>query len=93
MKKAIVRTGDMHPNRALRLVVQEDGDVIVLITQDGIPIGDVDLGDPEDRAAQVEFCTLIGGGRSRHTLKALKGLIEAMEKDNAERPITERSER
>ena len=54
MKKVVVRPGDMHPNRALRIVMQEDGDVIVLITQDGIPIGDVDIGDPEDRAAQVD---------------------------------------
>lgn len=44
--------------------------------------------DPESvNRGSVEFCTPAGGGgRSRHTLKALRALYEAMEKDNAETP-------
>lgn len=65
--------------------MQKDGDVIVLIEQDGISIGSVDTGNPKDRSAQVEFC--VSGGRSRNTLMALRNLFEAMEKDNTENPI------
>jgi hypothetical protein len=36
----------------------------------------------------AEFCQpFTGGGRSRHTLAALRKLAEAMERDNAETPI------
>lgn len=84
-KGPIVRVGDMHPNRALVMYVQRDGDIVMAITQDEIPIGDTDTGNPEQRAAQIEFC--VSGGRSHHTLMALRNLINAMEKDNAERPI------
>lgn len=86
-KEPVVRVGDMHPNRALSIYVQWGGDVVVHITQDGIPIGDLDTGNANDRAAQIEFCT--SGGRSRHTREALMNLIVAMEKDNAEWPITQ----
>jgi len=75
----------MHSNRALKIREQSDGDVMVIITQDGVTIGGVDTGNPQDCAASLEFC--VSGGRSRHTLQALRGLIEAMEKDNAERPL------
>lgn len=75
----------MHPNRALRVDVQRDGDVIVLILQDGISIGLAEIGNTKDRSAVVEFC--VSGGRSRHTRVALMNLVEAMEKDNAEWPI------
>ena len=85
-EEPVTRVGDMHPNRALSIYVQRDGDVVLLITQDGIPIGDIDTGSENDRAAQVEFCT--SGGRSRHTREALINLIEAMEKDNTEWSIS-----
>jgi len=83
--KSVVRRGDMHPNRALRVHVQRCGDVVIAIEQDGIPIGDVETGDPEERAAQIEFC--VSPLRSRHTVVALRNLIEAVERDNVEWPI------
>ncbi len=48
--------------------------------------------DPEQNAMglgpSVEFCFPgSGGGRSRHTLQALRALAEAMERDNEESPI------
>jgi translation elongation factor EF-G len=85
MKEKVKRVGDMHPNRALEIHVQPDGDIVIFITQDRMPIGDTDFGDPRTRAAQVEFC--LSGGRSHHTRQALFALIEAMKKDEAERPI------
>lgn len=75
----------MHPTRALKICTQTDGDVIVVIEQDGLPVGDTDTGDQRERAAQVEFC--VSGGRSRHTHDALLALAEAMKRDNEERPI------
>ncbi len=85
MTRAVRRVGDMHPNRSLKIVVQPDGDVIVFITQDNMPIyGNEGLGE---KKACVEFCHLGGGGRSMHTRKALLTLSEAMEKDNKENPI------
>ena len=84
IEKVVVRPGDMHPNRALKLLVQPDGDVIVVIEQDGMCIGLPDTGNSGDRSSVVEFC--LSGGKSHHTLAALKKLIEAMERDNAERP-------
>jgi len=90
MKESVKRVADMHPNRALKLIVQPDGDVIVVIEQDGMCIGLPDTGNSSDRSSVVEFC--LSGGRSRHTLAALKDLFRAMEKDNVERPITQRRE-
>lgn len=81
----VERAGDMHPSRALKLCIQADGDVVVHITQDGITVGDVDTGAEGERSAQVEFC--VSGGRSRHTHQALLNLIEAIKRDEAERPI------
>ena len=87
MKKEelVTRVGDVHPNRALGIYIQRDGDVVLLITQDEIPTGGIDTGDQRTRAARVEFCT--SGGRSQHTRAALRNLMEAMEQDNAEYPI------
>ncbi len=78
------RVGDMHPTRALRLLHQSGGDIILVIIQDGYAVGDVDVGNEEDRSAQVEFC--VSGGRSRRTHAALLNLIEAMKEDNIARP-------
>jgi hypothetical protein len=85
IRENVVRAGDMHPNRALRVLVQSDGDVILIMEQDGVPIGETDLGDPKTRSAQVEFC--VSGGRSPATHRALLELIAAMEEDNKARPI------
>jgi len=87
MKDEVVRVGDMHPTRALKILVQRDLDIILVIEQDGMPVGDTDLGNPQDRAAQVEFCS--SGGRSPVTRQALFALIYAMKKDNQDRPIPE----
>jgi len=84
-RRIVVRPEDMRHNRALRLVEQRDGDVIVTIIQDGMTIGLPDTGNSSDRSSTVEFC--LSGGRSHRTLAALKLLMDAMEKDNAERPI------
>ena len=80
----VQRVGDMHPNRSLGVYVGEGGDVTVHILQNGVSIGD-DFGNESDIAATVEFC--VNGGRSVHTRAALMNLIEAIKKDNAERPI------
>ncbi len=85
IREVVVRPGDMHQNRSLKLLVQSDGDVIVAITQDGIPIGDVDTGSEHDRSSQVEFC--VSGGRSPRTLAALMELVAAMKEDNRQWPI------
>lgn len=84
MSEKTVRKGDMHPTRAIEVRHQGDGDVEVVISQDGLSIG-YDTGDPKDRAAVVRFC--VKGGRSRHTLQALVALKEAMMMDNQEWPI------
>lgn len=83
--KPVIRPDDMHANRALKLRLQSDGDVMVMITQEGVTIGGIDTGNPGDCAASLEFC--VSGGRSRRTLQALHDLAEAMRLDNEERPI------
>ena len=85
MSTVVNRAGDMHPNRALRIHIQDDGDIILIIHQDGMVIGNIDTGDVKDRSASIEFC--VSGGRSRHTHEALCALFKAMEKDNMERPF------
>jgi hypothetical protein len=80
--KIVERHEDMSPDGFLRLIVQDDGDIIVAVVPDP---GERDRG----RMPGVEFCVPgSGGGRSTHTLRALRALVEAMERDNAERPIT-----
>jgi hypothetical protein len=77
----VERNEDMTPRGRLRLVFQGDGDVIVAIVPDP---------DEEKRynGSSVEFCSVGGGGgRSRHTIEALRALGEAMERDNRESPI------
>lgn len=70
------RFGDMGTG-CLRLIPQEDGDMGICI------VGD------DGTMADVEFCVPgIGGGRSTHTLAALRALSHAMTLDNKERPIT-----
>jgi hypothetical protein len=79
--KIIERNEDMSPRGRLRLLLQPDGDIVVAV----VP-------DPDERrqpfGPTVEFCSPAGGGgRSRHTLRALRELAAAMELDNQERPI------
>ena len=67
---------------SLRVEIQGDGDIVIFIENDGVPIEDA-----EGNRAQVEFCnTGSGGGRSSHTRKALVELFHAMKKDAKERP-------
>lgn len=73
--KAVERLEDMSRVGRLRLLIQDDGDIIVAVnsqTDDGL----ISNGD------HVEFCT--SGGRSPHTLSALRDLFKAMELDNIE---------
>lgn len=78
MNAMVSRNEDMSPIGKLVLYRQEDGDVIVVVS-----------GDPDNMYDNsVEFCSVgSGGGRSPHTLKALYWLMDAMVKDNTERPI------
>lgn len=82
IRDRVERIGDMHPNRSLRILQQSDGDIILVIAQDGYAVGDVDTGNVNDRSGQVEFC--VSGGKSRHTHAALVGLMEAMKRDAVE---------
>lgn len=96
------RLGDMDWNRSLVLTMEPDGDIIVgigrtlgnnhkdiyttLLALDDQSICGAPLYD-DDKYAAVEFCAIGGGGgRSRHTRKALVDLIEAMKKDDEENP-------
>jgi len=77
--RIVARLEDMSRRWRLRLIRQDDGDIIVAVQSE------------EDGLLQpgnsVEFCAIgTGGGRSRHTHAALLSLIEAMERDNAEEP-------
>jgi len=74
--KMVERYEDMSPTGRLRLIRQQDGDIIVAIepTTDARPF-----------ERNVEFCTRSGGGQSMHTLRALIDLFKAMERDNIER--------
>lgn len=67
-----------------------DGDVHLTMLQDGLPIGGTDVGDPEQESASLEVCT--SPMRSPNTYMALLGLMEAMRRDNEERPIHGQSE-
>ena len=69
------RFEDMSVRGRLRLLQQDDGDIVVAI------ITDPDS-DARGLSASVEFCT--SGGHSFRTLTALKALMEAMARDNRE---------
>jgi len=94
------RLGDMSWHRSLVLLMESDGDIIVgigrtledkykhttLLSLDDQSLCGAPLYD-DDKYATVEFCAIgAGGGRSRHTRKALVDLIEAMKKDDEENP-------
>jgi hypothetical protein len=79
MPEMVARNEDMSPNGLLRLIKQDDGDVIVVV----VP-------DEENSTAfgnSIEFCSCGGGGgKSPRTLKALRELFLAMQEDNKECP-------
>jgi hypothetical protein len=64
-----VRPEDMSPSGKLRLIQQDDGDIIVCVHEDG------------GVSADVEFT--LSGGHSPWTLAALRDLMDAMAKDQA----------
>jgi hypothetical protein len=71
------RFEDMSQRGRLRVIQQNDGDVIVGIVEDPDgPNGGV--------TTSVEFCT--SGGKSPKTLIALRSLMQAMAEDNADSP-------
>lgn len=74
------RFEDMSPRGHLRLLQQEDGDIIVAI----VP-------DPDEPPVSIwsvscEFCTMPGGGQSPKVLMALRNLMDAMDEENLSRP-------
>ncbi len=73
------RFEDMSPRGRLRVIQQEDGDMIVEV------IEDLHSKSPTaGLSAAVEFCT--SGGKSPKTREALRALMLAMAEENAERP-------
>ena len=71
------RFEDMSQRGRLRVLQQDDGDIIVCaMTDPNCPNG--------FQMADVEFCT--SGGKSPKTLAALRALMQAMAEDNADRP-------
>lgn len=81
MQGMVERNEDMSPDGKLRIIRQNDGDIIIGI----IPGFDKDIVFGQS----VEFCECgSGGGRSPKTRRALIALMKAMEEDNADRPIS-----
>jgi hypothetical protein len=79
MINCVTRAEDMSTDGRLRIMQQDDGDMIVVI---------VPASQERRRSESVEFCSVgCGGGRSPHTVKALRDLMTAMRKDNEERKI------
>lgn len=75
------RREDMTSEGKLTVIMQEDGDMIVTVYGES-------LSPDRMHSASVEFCTpWSGGGRSRHTRKALQDLAIAIQKDNLERAL------
>lgn len=79
----VERPGATGPEPKLRLIKTDDGDVIVLIVQKEVVIGDRE----RELEAEVQFCTFQGGGTSPKTLRALWALMKAMEEDNTDYPL------
>lgn len=81
--KLYKRIGDMSPSDHLVILMESDGDVILLVEE-------TQMGEKYPTRCQVQFCTsFAGGGRSIHTRRALIELADAIEKDNKEWPIEE----
>jgi hypothetical protein len=71
------RFEDMSRRGRLRIIQQDDGDMIVYVIEDPNSING-------GASAGVEFCT--SGGKSPKTREALRALMLAMAEDNADRP-------
>ncbi|RTL42961.1 MAG: hypothetical protein EKK53_11200 [Burkholderiales bacterium] len=77
MSREAERFEDMSQRGRLRVIQQDDGDMIVYVIEDpNSPNGGASAG--------VEFCT--SGGKSPKTRAALLALMVAMGEENAERP-------
>lgn len=73
------RYEDMSPDGYLQVIVEDDGDVILVVNGSGF--------DPDDfHRVSVQFCTFGGGGRSPAVRNALLHLIQAIQQDNVEKP-------
>ncbi len=73
----VTRLEDMSVRGRLTLSWQDDGDICITVIEDS------------GRSAGIEFCnTGGGGGQSPNTLRALRELYKAMQKDNQDNPIT-----
>ena len=70
------RLGDMSPSKGLKIIEQNDGDVIISIVDNGLII----KSNQKESSALVEFC--MSGGRSYLILPALRALAEAMREAN-----------
>lgn len=77
MSKEAERFEDMSPRGRLRVIQQDDGDMIVCVIEDPNSQGCC-----AGLSASVEFCT--SGGKSRRTREALRALMHAMAEDNAD---------
>ena len=70
------RKEDMSPRGFLRILMEDDGDIIVAV-------GQCDRDGIVDPVARVEFCSIgSGGGRSPRTRDALIQLMAAIAADN-----------
>lgn len=79
--KLVRRREDMSAVGHLVLLQDNDGDMIIAVYADDHNAGKV------TSFADVEFCTIgTGGGKSPHTLEALRNLMKAIELDNEEYP-------
>jgi flavin-dependent dehydrogenase len=79
MMRVVERLEDMSPRGRLRIIQQDDGDIIVAVQS--MEEGLLGIGD------SVEFCSGFGGGgKSPHTRQALLALMEAIKLDNLENP-------
>ena len=72
-----LRKEDMSPDGKLCMVMEDDGDICLSIIRGN-----------NGRNKDVQFCSIgSGGGKSRHTLEALRNLMHAIELDNKEYPL------
>lgn len=81
--KIAERFEDMSRRGRLRVLQQDDGDMIVCVIED-MESGGCCAG----LSASVEFCT--SGGKSPKTLAALRALMLAMAEENAADPHSHR---
>jgi hypothetical protein len=81
MTRFTERREDMSPRGHICIGYDDDGDMLLAVKSSSN--GDEMI----DEWASVEFCTIgMGGGNSPNTLKALRDLMVAVEKDNLEYP-------